>query len=295
MLVLVGFCALILVWGVLIVVITKPLLQIVMTILVIGLVNAAFAASSPKNIFNLYKLDLSSQLTESPPENSLTLYGKIVFRIEGNPYAEDEGLIVLLPGALVFDGRQTTFSLPLNQSRVTFGTEGELIILYPFLKVDLLLPRSAIFDNSRNKEFNSWLAQLQNRGIDPNSDFGPPLESQPHLVRTSAKRVAVLNLSFALGTVTVLLRGLLLGVLEGIPMMMFGLFCGALTLILLPISISLRKTATRTERLIVEAKRDRSSLLTRQWSNSTARREWEASIEEERQKPPAQIELVDLR
>ncbi len=47
------------------------------------------------------------------------LYGFATFEHEGVTYAEDEGLVVLEEGFLTFDGRQTTFSVPLHRSRAS--------------------------------------------------------------------------------------------------------------------------------------------------------------------------------
>lgn len=234
--------------------------------------------------------DLASELSGTVEPLSATLFAEIQFKLDGITYAIDHGLIVLTSSAVVFDGEQTTFSVPARENRIRFGPNKDIDILFPFTGFSIHVSGSQVRLNEAESSLRQVLAIVPFGTVPPETDFGPPLAHCPGQLRRRAWLNAALptlgvTLAFALYSQ---LATFLLSDPYGPPSHQLAVTIGGWVAVLVELLVTV-PPLFRLERMLRKLKfggANPANFLNDEWKDEERRAKWRAEIEKERQLPP---------
>lgn len=137
-------------------------------------------------------------------KEGFSFFATAVFRIHGRAYAMDEGIIALVGDQLLFDGYQTTFSLPIKQQQFS-GRKGPFILRFSDPAFEVHVGDRFSLSVSDVKDLDLVRYLLPKGPPESEGEMLPPIVVPDAVVQQSSKiNRPGLGLVLALGLVAIL-------------------------------------------------------------------------------------------
>ncbi len=135
-----------------------------------------------------HKVDLAQVQTEEPRVGELLYATTAQFCVDNLTYAADSGILVLSEGHLIFDGQQTTFSLPLSRPRVR--RSGDVLhVSYPGSRLRIKFYIPELFLDAQVLALAHELRALPASVPKESDDMLPPLFFQKRWYKKARSRL----------------------------------------------------------------------------------------------------------